>query len=212
MTERRIVVGQVRAAAMSGKAMRVSGLAARYNSPTIIGTARGGFIERFVRGAFSRAIDARQDTALLINHDANRLMARISSGTLRLRDTEDGLEFDADLPDTEDARTAYAAIQRGDMHQCSVSWSGQDADWDSDVDPADRTKKLPRRTIRNIETLHDVSAVTFPAYSDTKVVARSVEQRSEIVIPEEFIVAPPAEEDSVEVIERRRRLLNLASL
>src|SRR5580704_17834762 len=107
--ETRIIVGQVRAVA--GKAMRVSGLAARYNSPAKIGKR---FVEKLAPGAFRSAVQSKQDTKFLINHDANRLMGSVAAGTLRLRETNDGLEFDADLPDTEDARNAYAAIERGD--------------------------------------------------------------------------------------------------
>jgi HK97 family phage prohead protease len=210
MHEQRIIAADVRCA-MTGKAMRVSGIAARYNSPTRIGAARGAFIERIARGAFSRAIDAKQDTAFLINHDVNRLMARVSSGTLRLRDGEEGLEFEADLPDTEDARNAYAAIQRGDMHQCSFRWTGQDDDWDMIEDPDDRSAKIPRRTLRDIKNLEDVSAVTFPAYQNTEVHARA-EQRSDIVIPEQFVVVPAPVQDAADIVARRRELLGLASL
>src|SRR5882762_4668186 len=116
---------------MAGKAMRVSGLAARYMSPTKIATRSGKFVERIMRGAFSRAVTEKQDVAFLINHDPNRLMARVSSGTLRLRDSDDGLLFDADFSDTDDARAAYASIQRGDMHDCSFSFDPDCEDaWD----------------------------------------------------------------------------------
>ena len=212
MIEQRIITGaEVRAVGV-GKAMRVSGVAARYDSPTKIGTRVGKFIERIMRGAFSRAINEQHDVAFLINHDDNRLMARVSSGTLRLRDSDEGLAFDADFPDTEDARNAYASIARGDMHQCSFGWSGEVADWDTAEDPDDRSRRMPRRTIRDITKLNDVSAVTFPAYSNTSVVARSIEQRSEtIVIPEQFIVVPEPEVDAADVIARRRQLLILAN-
>jgi uncharacterized protein len=206
MNERRIIVAEVRAAI--GQDMRVTGLAARYNSPTKLIGARGKFVERIMRGAFSRAIDEKQDVAFLINHDPNRLMARVSSGTLRLRDTDDGLSFEADLdPDSPDARNAYSAIKRGDMHQCSFGFGDCDADFDMAEDPDDRTVKMPRRSIRDIKVLADVSAVTYPAYTDTSVKARSIEQRSEVVIPDEFIVIPEPVQDAADVVARRRQLL-----
>ncbi len=197
----------------SGKAMRVSGMAARYNSPTKIGIRTGKFIEVIKRGAFRSSLAAKQDTAFLINHDPSRLMARVSSGTLRLKETDEGLLFDADFPDTEDARAAYASIQRGDMHEMSFGFDPDvDADWDTDGDPDDRRKRIARRSIRNFKKVLDVSAVTYPAYPNTSVHARSavIEQRSEtIVIPEQILIATVSDKDAAKIIERRRRVLDI---
>jgi len=215
MNEIRIINGDVRCSMGSGKAMRVSGMAARYDSPTKIGTRAGKFIEVIKRGAFRSSLAAKQDTAFLINHDPNRLMARVSSGTLRLKETDEGLLFDADFPDTEDARTAYAAIQRGDMHQMSFGFDPDvDADWDTDVDPEDRKAKIARRSIRNFNKVHDVSAVVFPAYPNTSVHARAavVEQRSEtIIIPEQILIAAVTDKDAEKIMERHRRIFDIAA-
>lgn len=210
--EQRIIDAAELRAVGTDRVMRVSGVAARYNSPTKISSKVGGkFIERIMRGAFSRAINEKQDVAFLINHDPNRLMARVSSGTLRLRDYDEGLAFDADLdPESEDARNAYRSIQRGDMHQCSFSFGDAESDFDMAEDPDDRSRKMARRTIRDIKQLGDVSAVTFPAYKGTSVAARA-EQRSEIVIPEEFIVVPEPVKTSAETIARRRRVLDICA-
>jgi len=213
--EIRIINGDVRCSMGSGKAMRVSGMAARYDSPTKIGARAGKFIEVIRRGAFRSSLAAKQDTAFLINHDPSRLMARVSAGTLRLKETDEGLLFDADFPDTEEARTAYASIARGDMHDMSFGFDPDvDADWDAETDPEDRSKRIARRSIRNFKRVLDVSAVTYPAYPNTSVHARSavIEQRSEIVIPEQFIVEPSEEETASFIVERRRRLLDLAIL
>ncbi len=189
MNEIRIINGDVRCSMGSGKAMRVSGMAARYDSPTKIGTRAGKFIEIIKRGAFRSSLAGKQDVAFLINHDPSRLMARVSSGTLRLKETDEGLLFDADFVDSEDARTAYASIQRGDMHQMSFGFDPDvDADWDSDSDPDDRKARIARRSIRNFKKLHDVSAVTFPAYPNTS-----------------------ADKDSEKIMERRRRIFDIAT-
>jgi len=213
--EIRIVNGDVRCSMGSGKAMRVSGMAARYNSPTKIGTRAGKFLEVIKRGAFRSSLAAKQDVAFLINHDPSRLMARVSSGTLRLKETDEGLLFDADFVDSEESRAAYASIQRGDMHQMSFGFDPDvDADWDTDVDPEDRKSRMARRSIRNFNKVHDVSAVTFPAYPNTSVHARSavVEQRSEtIVIPEQILIATVTNKDAEKIIERRRRIFDIAA-
>jgi HK97 family phage prohead protease len=213
LREKRIVYGEVRAVGVAGKAMRVSGMAARYNSPTVIGRGeRGSFKEVLLPGAFRKAVTAKQDTAFLINHDANKLMGRVSSGTLRLRDTDEGLCFDCDFPDTEEARSAYASIQRGDMHGCSFGFGTETGDDEWSVERATGGKAVAVRKIRNVASLNDVSAVTFPAYDGTSVSAR-FENRSAIMIPKEFeIVETEDETDSVESIARRRQLLNISLL
>jgi HK97 family phage prohead protease len=214
-TETRIVRGEVRAVGAAGKAMRVSGIAARYNNPTVIKLARSSFKEILLTGAFRKVVAAKHDTAFLINHDANKLMGRVSSGTLRLRDTSEGLEFDVDFPDTEEARSAYASIQRGDMHGCSFQFATEtgDDEWSLDRAAADG-KAVAVRKIRNVATLDDVSAVTFPAYPNTSVSARSqeFENRSAIKIPAglvEELLEEVSDEDAADVVRRRRELFGI---
>jgi uncharacterized protein len=213
MNETRIVRGEVRCMGDS-KAMRVGGVAARYNNPTTIGSKFGkqGFREVLLRGAFRSAVAAKQNTKFLINHNVDRVMGSVAAGTLALRESDQGLEFEATLPESEDGRNAYASIQRGDMSECSFGFNcgPEDEAWDIETD--ERGKRMARRTIRNIAELGDVSAVTFPAYGNTSVSARA-EQRSEIVIPQEFVIAAEEPEtDSVEAIARRRQLLSISLL
>jgi HK97 family phage prohead protease len=108
--------------------------------------------------------------AFLINHDPNKLFGRVSSGTLRLQDTSEGLSFECDFPDTQAARDAYASIQRGDMHGCSFKFGTDtgDDEWSIEND-TERGRKVAVRKIRNVSVLDDVSAVTFPAYPNTSV-------------------------------------------
>jgi uncharacterized protein len=210
-TETRIVRGDVRCS-MAGKSMRVSGLAARYNSPTMIGRRGAGqsFKEVLLPGAFKRAVEAKQDTAFLINHDVSKLLGRVSSGTLRLRDTAEGLSFECDFPDTEEARSAYAAIQRGDMHDMSFGFGADKGD-DEWTMESDERGKYAFRKIRNVRELLDVSAVTHPAYNGTSISAR-MENLSSISLPEEFETVEETETDSVESIARRRQLLSISLL
>jgi HK97 family phage prohead protease len=215
-TETRIIRGEVRAVGAAGKAMRVSGIAARYNNPTVVQQGRIAFREVLVPGAFRKAVYAKQDTAFLINHDANKLLGRVSSGTLRLQDTSEGLSFECDFPDTQAARDAYASIQRGDMHGCSFGFGSEpdDSTWVTERGADGKATAL--RKIHNVSALNDVSAVTFPAYPNTSVNARSqeFENRSSIVIPAGLLDIDEEEDetDSVEAIARRRQLLSISLL
>ena len=69
----------------------------RTNSDTVIA---GLFVERIERGAFSRAIREGHDVRALFNHDPNQVLARTKNKTLTLRETEEGLESEADPADT----------------------------------------------------------------------------------------------------------------
>jgi len=206
MKETRLIAGtQLRA--MQGKAMRISGMAARYNVPTVIGNknSKGSFREIIARGAFRNSLRS-SDTALLLNHDPNKILGRVSAKTLQLRETDEGLAFEATLPDTTDGHDCYENIRAGNLNGCSFGFRMDYGDDDWDVETDERGKRMARRTIKNIAALDDVSVVVFPAYDGTSVHARS-KNLSEVVIPKKFVVEA-TEAEAVEVIARRRALLN----
>jgi hypothetical protein len=74
------------------------------------------------------------------------------------------LRFDADLPDTTEARDLWTLIQRGDVDQMSFAFRVIRQKWS-----ADRTE----RTLTEVSLADgDVSVVTYPAYPTTTVEAR----------------------------------------
>ncbi|MDP9159230.1 MAG: HK97 family phage prohead protease [Acidobacteriota bacterium] len=201
MSERRIFeASEVRAKA---KTRTIAGRAARYNNPAKINSPHGEFIEVLARGAFRSALQRGDDAACLFNHDANPILGRVSAGTLRMSEDDNGLNFECDLPGS--AEDILESIERGDVRNMSFSFGETDEDWDKiqETDPEDRGRKTyRRRTIRNIKQLFDVSPVVYPAYSNTSVSARC-ENHSEIFIPEIVVAEPKASADTV---ARRREL------
>lgn len=153
-----------------GKTLRVSGYAAMYDKETVIA---GMWRERIARGAFASALDGTDDVRALFNHDPNILLGRTKSGTLKLSDDERGLRYDIVLdPDDPDTPRVHSKIKRGDVDGSSFGFAvhrDEDMDWDSSPT---KKGKLPLVTIRKVE-LFDVSPVTFPAYPQTSVSARS---------------------------------------
>lgn len=130
-----------------------------------------GFRERILPGAFTRAIREKQDCVCLFNHDANHVLGRTSSGTLRLSQDSKGLYYACDLPNTQAARDLHESIRRGDVNGCSFAFTMVDngQQWDNDdVDGA------LLRSISDLN-LHDVSPVTYPCYAQTEVTARELE-------------------------------------
>lgn len=139
--------------------MRLSGYAAVFNDSSV----PLPFSERIAPGAFRKTLSETPDVRLLINHEGLPL-ARTKNGTLELSEDEVGLRFDAELPDTTEARDLWTLIQRGDVDQMSFAFRVIRQKWS-----ADRTE----RTLTEVSLADgDVSVVTYPAYPTTTVEAR----------------------------------------
>jgi len=139
--------------------MRLSGYAAVFNDDSV----PLPFRERIAPGAFRKTLSETPDVRLLINHEGLPL-ARTKNETLRLSEDEVGLRFDAELPDTSEARDLYTLIERGDVDQMSFAFRVIRQKWNSD-----RTE----RTLTEVSLSDgDVSVVTYPAYPTTSVEAR----------------------------------------
>lgn len=144
---------------------KVEGYAAVFNSDS----EDMGFIERIAPGAFKKALKT-SDTRALFNHDSNIILGRTSAGTLELKEDKKGLFMSIIPPDTQLIRDmVLAPIERGDITQQSFGFTVKADKW-KEIDG-----KTPIRTITEIGELFDVSPVTFPAYPDTDVALRSLE-------------------------------------
>ena len=116
------------------------------------------------------------DVRFLVNHDTSKIplaRSRRNNGnsTMQLTTDNDGLGIRVTL-DTEnnsEARSLYSAVQRGDISGMSFMFGIRDEEWENlDSDH-------PTRHIKDISTVVEVSAVTFPAYESTEINARSKE-------------------------------------
>lgn len=147
------------------KVIHITGVAAPFDK---LSQDLGGFCEKIEKGAFEGAIK-RSDVVGLFNHNPDHLLGRQSAKTLRLRESDRGLEFDMDLPDTQLARDVAENIRAKNITGNSFSFIVKVDEWDKS------DKKMAIRTIKEFDRLFDVGPVTFPAYKATKVAARSLE-------------------------------------
>jgi hypothetical protein len=174
--EKRLYFAELRASS-TGNAKKVSGIAARYG---VLSHSLGGFKERIKRGAFARAISEKQDTIITFNHNPSAILGRTSAGTLQLRDTEQGLAFDCDLPNTSYARDLHELVLAGNVRECSFAFTlGEGDDEFHEEQDEDRSRVLVR-TIKNVSKLIDVSLVTSPAYPGTSASARATVVAAEV--------------------------------
>jgi HK97 family phage prohead protease len=163
--ERRLLSGtELRAAGDQRK--KIHGRAVVYDQESeVLG---GWFIEVIRPGALTDAIK-KSDVRCLFNHDANHVLGRTKSGTLRLNDTAQALEIECDPPDTQTARDLLELISRKDVDQMSFAFTIAEDRWTFSREPG----KPDFREILRVDELFDVSPVTYPAYPQTEVWART---------------------------------------
>jgi HK97 family phage prohead protease len=130
----------------------------------------GGFRERITRGAFSTVLDAHPDVRFLWNHNADFPLARTTNQTLELSEDPRGLRVFARIAPTSMGNDLATLIKRGDISQMSFAFSVADGgdEWLTQSDGS------VIRTINEIGSLFEVSAVTFPAYPQTDASVRKV--------------------------------------
>jgi len=139
----------------------------------------GGFRERCAAGCFTRSLHSGDDVVALFNHDQNKVLGRLSAGTLTIDDDESRLAFRCQLdPNHTEHRNVYFSVKRGDVKGCSFAFTKNEGgdEWDEIQD--ERGNRIARRTLRSA-TLHDLSVVVLPAYlgDATSVSARAMALR-----------------------------------
>ena len=141
----------------------LTGYAAVFNS---LSEDLGGFRERIMPGAFTRAIAETQDVVLVPDHsrEAAKVLGRLRSGTLSLTEDARGLKVRAELPDTQTGRDIREVLRRGDVSGMSFAFSLPS----SKAEKWERSGDIVVRTILDVN-LFDVSIVLDPAYKATAI-------------------------------------------
>jgi uncharacterized protein len=131
-----------------------------------------GVYEIITKGAFDNTLN--NDIRALWNHNTQYVLGRTKNGSLQLQADDKGLYGIIKLPNTRYAEDLYELVKRGDIDQCSFGFNILDEE-------IEELANGYRWRIKDIE-LHEISPVTFPAYENTTVQARSkqieiIEQR-----------------------------------
>lgn len=150
----------------AGQDGTIHGYAVVFDSRTVLykdpetGLEYGEIIDR-------HALDGADmsDVVLRFDHQGHAL-ARTRGGSLRLSVDAHGLRVDADMTLSDEARSFYQEVKNGLIDKMSFAFTvaPEGDSWDSTT----RT-----RTVKHIARLFDVSLVTWPAYEQTQVSARS---------------------------------------
>ena len=140
----------------------VEGYATTFDTPYLLYEDNGTkYYEKIDRHALDEA--DMSDVLMLYNHDG-KPHARTTNGTLGLEVNNTGLLTFADLSKSRAAKDLHEEISSGLITK--MSWAFVVAN-----DSYDRSTHT--RTIFKIKKVYDVSAVSYPANTDTTISARS---------------------------------------
>lgn len=149
----------------------VFGLAIPYSRVTTIGNMdRGGFRESIAPGACNKSL-READIVALNNHNSWQPLGRTSAGNLALKSTTRGIEPDLQPIDTSYGSDLLKNVKAKIVRGWSFGFEVVKDDWTLDGEPADEYTGTDR-TIREMKLI-EVSPVTFPAYAQTEISARS---------------------------------------
>lgn len=176
----------------------IRGYAALYNSDS---QDLGGFVERIAPGAFDAVIAKNPDVFGRYNHE--RLLARTSSGTMKLELDERGLRYTI-YPKKADA-DVVESIERGDVRGSSFAFrtSGAGEKWFKDA------SGRMIREIRSFDFLGDAGPVDNPAYPATEAfvsrraleMAKSEHRETPVVVEDSASPTPQQGEASDGAVE-----------
>lgn len=136
-------------------------------------TDMGWYDEIIDRGALDNT--DLKDVRFLVNHNTDMIpLARSrnnnENSTMQLSVGDEGMKIrvDLDVENNADARALYSAVERNDIDGMSFMFVVDADAWE------DEDSEHPKRHIRSLSKVFEVSAVTFPAYEQTSISTRGL--------------------------------------
>ena len=133
----------------------------------------GWFREKIARGVFDGC--DLSDVIMCFNHNTDSILARTTSGTLRLEVDDVGLRFAFEAPNTTSGSDMLELVRRGDVSKCSFRFGVAQDEWQYTDEK--NGLAMDERTILKFSRVVDVSLVVFPAYPETEASVRHLEER-----------------------------------
>ena len=135
-------------------------------------------------GCVTREMLDRQDIKLTMFHDRQLILARSNKGvgTLSYEVDAVGVRFWAEMPHTVDGDKALELVQRGDIAGCSFCYSTDEGDSENAVsyerlkEKTENGEDILLRHVKRIDNVYDFTLATDPAFEQTTVSRREVEE------------------------------------
>lgn len=173
-------------------------------------------------GCVTREMLDAQDIKLTMFHDRQLILARSNKGvgTLNYEVDEVGVKFWAEMPRTVDGDKALELVQRGDIAGCSFCYSTDEQDSENAVsyeridEKTDGGDDILVRHVKRIDAVYDFTLAADPAYEQTSVTRREVEEAGvDLSDPEpenpEPTQEPEPEEPAVDEDKKREAVMAL---
>lgn len=133
-------------------------------------------------GCITREMLDQQDIKLTMFHDRQLILARSNKGkgTLNYEVDEVGVKFWAEMPHTSDGDKALELVQRGDIAGCSFCYSTDEEDSENAVSyerlkEGDGDDETLLRHVKRIDNVYDFTLAADPAFEQTEVSKREVD-------------------------------------
>lgn len=169
-------------------------------------TDLGWYDEKIADGAL-KDTDLK-DVRFLVNHNTDMIpLARSrnnnANSTMQM-EVVDGvgmnIRVNLDTENNAEAKALYSAVERGDISGMSFMFSINSDTWE-DID-----SDHPKRTITEIKKVMEVSAVTFPAYEQTSISARGLDEALENA--KSSLESVKAEKRAIEIKKQKIRIIS----
>lgn len=142
------------------------------------------YYEQLEPGCVTREMLDRQDIKLTMFHDRQLILARSNKGvgTLNYEVDAIGVRFWAEMPHTVDGDKALELVQRGDIAGCSFCYSTDEGDSENAVsyerlkEKTENGEDILLRHVKRIDNVYDFTLATDPAFEQTTVSRREVEE------------------------------------
>lgn len=142
------------------------------------------YYEQLEPGCVTREMLDRQDIKLTMFHDRQLILARSNKGvgTLSYEVDAVGVRFWAEMPHTVDGDKALELVQRGDIAGCSFCYSTDEGDRENAVsyerlkEKTENGEDILLRHVKRIDNVYDFTLATDPAFEQTTVSRREVEE------------------------------------
>lgn len=132
------------------------------------------FVEIIEPNSIAEELLLQSDVRALIEHNPERLLARSNKGkgSLTLELDTHGLKYRFEAPNTTHGNDIIEMVQRGDISGSSFAFRSKPefTEWKKEA------SGLWLRTVKRIDYIRDVTMTADPAYAETEVSVRSIQE------------------------------------
>lgn len=169
METRHVLYEETRAKVVNAESRTIRGYGIVFNKESVDLRAGGRVFREVIRPEAMNGIDMSRMLAMH-NHDSNRLIGNVASGTMRTGIDATGVWYEVDLPNSPTGEDVLETVRRGDTQGSSFQFT---------IAPdGERWTMRSGKAFREVTKfggVYEMGPVSEPAYPDTSIGARSLE-------------------------------------